>query len=67
MAFDDGGGDVAEFAPGLLGVVAEQLEGVVGVDRVAGHEDAFGLLDLGAAPVLVERPSWCPALLTVPH
>ena len=50
MAVDYGGGDVAEFAPVVLGVVAELLEGLVGVDRVAGHQDALCLLDLGAPP-----------------
>jgi hypothetical protein len=49
VAFDDCGGDVAEFASVVLGVVAEHLEGAVGVDRVAGHEDAFGLFDQCAA------------------
>ena len=32
----------------MLGVVAEAFEGVVGADRVAGHQDAFGLFDQGA-------------------
>ena len=50
MALDDGGGDVAELAAVVLGVVAKPVEAVVGVDRVAGHQDALGLLDRGAAP-----------------
>src|SRR5581483_785487 len=53
VALDDGGGDVAELAPVVLGVVAQHLERTVGVDRVAGHQDAFRLLDQRTAP---ERP-----------
>ena len=49
MAFDDCGGDVAEFASVVLGVVAEHFEGAVGVDCVAGHEDPFCLFDQCAA------------------
>ena len=45
VAFDDGTRDVAEFAAVVLGVVAEHFEGLVGVDRVAAHEDAFALFD----------------------
>ena len=48
MAFDDGGGDVAEFVAVVLGVVAQHLEGAVGGRRVAGHQDAFGLFDQSA-------------------
>ena len=46
----DGLGDVEEPASGLLRVGFEELEGVVGVDPVSGHEDALCLLDDGAAP-----------------
>ena len=45
----DGLGDVEEPASGLLRVGFEELEGVVGVDPVSGHEDALCLLDDGAA------------------
>ena len=45
MAFDHGGCDIAEFAAVVLGVVAKSLEGAVGVDRVAGHQDPFCLFD----------------------
>ena len=62
MAFDDGGGDVAELAAVVLGVIALHLESTVGVDRMAGHQDALGLFDQGAAAecslqVLVLRES----------
>lgn len=46
---DDGFGEVEEFAAGLLGAVAEHVEGLLLVDCVGGHEDAFGLFDHGAA------------------
>jgi hypothetical protein len=39
VAIDDGVGDVDDSASGLLGVLAELLEGRVGVDAVAFHED----------------------------
>src|SRR5579864_7187458 len=57
VAFDDGCGDVAEFAAVVLGVVAQHLEGVVGVGGVAGHEDAFGLFDDGAPAECADRKS----------
>ena len=50
VAVHDGGCDVAEFAAAALGVVAQPLERLVGVDRLTGHEDPFGLFDLRAAP-----------------
>jgi len=50
VALDHGGGDVAELAAVVLGVVTETYEGLFGVDRVSGHEDALGLLDHGTAP-----------------
>ena len=50
MALDDGGGDVAELAAVVLGVVAQHLEGPVGVDRVAGHQDPLRLLDQRPTP-----------------
>jgi len=49
MALDDGGGDVGEFVSGVLGVVAEHRECLVGVDRVLVHQDALCLFDHGAA------------------
>jgi hypothetical protein len=50
MTFDGGSGDVAELAPVVLGVVAQHLERPVGVDRVAGHQDALRLLDQRPSP-----------------
>src|ERR1051325_8566714 len=44
-AFDDGGSDGGELAAVVLGVVAQHLEGAVGIDRMAGHQDALCLLD----------------------
>lgn len=38
-------GDAAEFGVGVLGPVAQELEGGVGVDAVVAHQDAFGLFD----------------------
>src|SRR5581483_6857899 len=49
VALDDCGGDVAELAAVVLGVVAQHLEGAVGGRRVPGHQDAFGLFDQRAA------------------
>jgi hypothetical protein len=49
VALDDGGGDVGEFVSGVLGVVAEHRECLVGVDRVLVHQDALCLFDHGAA------------------
>ncbi len=49
MAFDDRGGDVAELSAARLGMGAKALEGGVGRDRVACHEDALRLLDHGTA------------------
>src|SRR5204863_1195926 len=45
VTLDDGICDVDELAPVVLRVVAEHLECVVGVDRMARHEDALRLLD----------------------
>jgi hypothetical protein len=50
VTFDHGLGDVDQFAAAALRVVLEHLEGPVLGDCVAGHEDAFGLFDLGSAP-----------------
>jgi hypothetical protein len=41
-------GDRDEFASVALGIGAEKLEGLLLVDAVDGHEDAFGSLDDGA-------------------
>ena len=49
MAVDDGGGEVEEFAVVGPGVLAEQFVGVLLVDCVAFHEDAFGAFDQRAA------------------
>src|ERR671917_131312 len=38
-------GDVGELAFGGAGAAAEQLEGVLGIDPLAFHEDTLGLLD----------------------
>src|SRR6478672_2701835 len=45
VTLDHGGGNVAELVAVVLRVVAEPLEGLVGIDRMAGHEDALRLLD----------------------
>ena len=50
MALDDRRGHVAELAAVGLGVVAQPLEGRVGVDRVARHQDPLRLLDQRAPP-----------------
>ena len=50
VAVDDRLGDVDEFVAVVLRVVAQHLERSVGVDRVAGHEDPFRLLDRCPAP-----------------
>ena len=49
MGLGDGFGDLNEFVSVSLGVVAEKLEGLLFVDAVDGHEDAFGSFDGGAA------------------
>ena len=49
MAVDYCGGEVDEFAVVDPRVLAEDLVGVVLVDAVAFHEDAFGAFDQGAA------------------
>ena len=43
--FDEGGGDVAEFAVGVLGNFGQDLEGLLGNAAAFAHQDAFGLLD----------------------
>jgi hypothetical protein len=45
VALDDCGGDIAELAAVVLRLVAQHPEGLVGVDRVAGHQDPLCLLD----------------------
>ena len=45
VAVDDRRGDVGELVAVVLGVVAEHPERPVGVDPVAGHQDALRLLD----------------------
>ena len=50
MALDDRLGDVDELAAVVLRVVAQQLERLVGVDRVTCHQDPLRLLDRGPAP-----------------
>jgi hypothetical protein len=45
MALDDRFGDVHELPAVVLGVVPEQLERLVCVDRMAGHQDPLRLLD----------------------
>lgn len=42
---DEGGGDVTEFAVGVLGNVGEQGEGLTLGAAAFTHQDAFGLLD----------------------
>ena len=41
LAANDGLGEVEEFAISLLGVASEHVEGLLVVDRVSRHEDAF--------------------------
>ena len=50
MAVDDRRGHVCELLAVVLRVIAEQLERLVGVDRVAGHQYPLGLLDQRPAP-----------------
>jgi hypothetical protein len=58
VAVDDGFDEVEEFGAGLLGVGAEHLERSLVVDRVGGHENAFGLLDHRAAGKAPSRLSY---------
>ena len=50
MAGDDRAGDVDELVAVVLGVFAQHPEGLVGVDRVKGHQDPLCLLDHSSAP-----------------
>ena len=50
MAFDDGFGDVDKLAPVPLRVRAEQLERLLRVDGVPGHQDPLRLVDRGPPP-----------------
>ena len=50
MAVDDRRGDVCELVAVVLRVVAQQLERLVGVDRMARHQDSLRLLDHRPAP-----------------
>jgi len=43
--FDEGGGDVAEFAVGVLGDFGQDREGVISTAAALAHQNAFGLLD----------------------
>ena len=45
MAVDDRCGHACELVAVVLGVVAQHLERLVGIDRVAGHQDPLRLLD----------------------
>ena len=45
---NDGFGEVDQLDAALLGVAAEQLEGLLVVDGVGRHQDAFGSFDHGA-------------------
>lgn len=45
VAVDDGGGDVAELAPVVLGVVAELLEGISEIVREESREALLGALE----------------------
>jgi hypothetical protein len=45
VALDDRLGDVDQLSTVSLGMAAEQLEGLVGGDRMPRHEDALGLFD----------------------
>jgi hypothetical protein len=45
MALDECPGDVGQLAPVLLGVLAQHRERVIGVDRMALHQDPLRLLD----------------------
>ena len=42
---DDRFGEVEELATGLLGVASEHVEGLLVVDRMGRHQDAFGTFD----------------------
>ena len=53
MAGDDRAGNVYKLVAVVLGVFAEHPEGLVGVDRVAGHQDSLGLFYQRAT---AERP-----------
>lgn len=50
MAIEDRGSNVGELVAVVLGVVAQHPERLVGVDRVASHQDPFCLLDHRPAP-----------------
>jgi hypothetical protein len=58
-AVDNRLGDVAEFAVAVLRQSGQVLEGVIGAVAVAGHQDAFGLLDdragLHCCPHLIRK------------
>ncbi len=41
---DEGGGDVAEFAVGVLGDLGQDREGVIGTAAALAHQDALVLL-----------------------
>lgn len=57
MAFDHRSGDVAEFAPVVMGVIAQPFEGGVDVDRVTGHQAPAGVVHLcGSPPGTVSGP-----------
>jgi hypothetical protein len=62
MAVRDGLGDVDDFVAVVLGVLAQHVEGLIGVEGVPGHEDALGLLDRRSAsegasePVVLSEP-----------
>jgi len=45
VAIDDRLRDVDELAAVVLRVVAQQLEGPIGVNRMASHQDALCLFD----------------------
>src|SRR5689334_12301901 len=50
MTLDHHLGDVDQLPAAVLRMVAKQLEGSLGVDRVMTHQDPLGLLDLRAPP-----------------
>src|SRR5690348_14176301 len=49
VAVDDCFSNVDDLAPRLLGMLPEQIESLVTVDGMTGHQDSFCLLDQGTA------------------